>query len=67
MSDFKYRFMVSLGFPGADREEEFDLVDDFDYDEESLKKMSASELTSLVDNEVEDWHHEYVEYWAERV
>lgn len=37
MSDYRYKFVVSIGFSGADHEVEYDLVEDFGEDPEDLE------------------------------
>lgn len=67
MSNYKYEFGVSIGYPDTDRIEEIDLVDDLGYDESDLDGMSGRDVQDIADNEVADWQARYVEYWAERI
>lgn len=67
MSEFKYKFHCGAGYAGAEHVQEIDLVDDFGYEEDQLEMMTKEDLEDLIEDELREWHYQYVEYWAEKL
>jgi len=61
MSDYRYRFVVSIGFSSAEREAEWDLVDDLGYSEESLADPGTLEnvLEEVLRDEIGEVNDSY--------
>lgn len=63
MSDYRYKFVVSLGY--ADHEVEYDLVDDLGYAEEALSDESYLQDVLLGTLRNEESNH--IESWWEKI
>ena len=63
MSDYRYRFVVSIGFSGADHESEYDLIDDLAYAEIELADPDGLEkiLRDVLQQEMENVNDSYWE------
>jgi hypothetical protein len=57
----KYLFTLSIGFAGADHEE------DFEYPEEDFAGMTEAEIEKRVEGDYLDWRGNYLDGWFERV
>jgi hypothetical protein len=65
VSDYVYTFNLSIGYPSAEQQETFDLVDDLDYEVEELE--DPENLGRVLNQEVEDWKWRHIETWTEKV
>lgn len=64
MSEHVYTFNLSIGFPSAEHQETFDLVEDLGYDAEDLG--GEADLAAVLDRELEEWQWQHIEAWAEK-
>jgi hypothetical protein len=56
----KYKISFSIGFVGADREEEIDL-DDLGYSESEWNKLSNSEKEEALHSYIDEWSINFIE------